>query len=76
MYGEPDSEEKARAHKHMTFREAAQIAKDADVKEMWLTQYSPSLVKAEFYMEDVRKIFDKARAGKDGMTTVLNFEEE
>ena len=76
MYGEPDSEEKARAHKHMTFREAAQIAKDADVKEMWLTHYSPSLVKAEFYMEDVRKIFDKARAGKDGMTTVLNFEEE
>ncbi len=76
MYGEPDSEEKARAHKHMTFREAAQIAKDANVKEMWLTHYSPSLVKAEFYMEDVRKIFDKSRAGKDGMTTVLNFEEE
>ena len=76
MNEEPDSEEKARAHKHMTFREAAQIAKDADVKEMWLTHYSPSLVKAEFYMEDVRKIFDKARAGKDGMTTVLNFEEE
>ncbi|MBR6344397.1 MAG: ribonuclease Z [Lachnospiraceae bacterium] len=76
MYGEPDSEDKARTHKHMTFREAARIAKDSDVKEMWLTHYSPSLVKAEFYMEDVRKIFENTRAGKDGMTTVLKFEEE
>ncbi len=27
MYGEPDKEAKAREHKHMTFKEAAKIAK-------------------------------------------------
>ncbi len=38
----------------MTFYEAAQLAKEAEVKEMWLTHYSPSLTKPEEYMDDVR----------------------
>ena len=49
MYGEPDKEEKAKEHKHMTFVEAANIAKEANPKEMWLTHYSPSLVKPWLY---------------------------
>ena len=58
----------------MTFYEAAQLAKDAQVKEMWLTHYSPSLTRAEEYMDDVRKIFPTAKAGKDKMSAELNFE--
>ena len=42
---------------------------------MWLTHYSPSLTRPEQYMEEVRKIFPAAKAGKDGMTTELMFEE-
>jgi len=76
MYGEPGMEEKARSHKHMTFYEAANIAKNAGVKEMWLTHYSPSLVKPEPYMDSVKKIFPAAKAGKDGMSVDLLFEEE
>ena len=76
MYGEPDSLEKAKEHKHMTFYEAAEIAKDAGVKEMWLTHYSPSLVKPGLYMDDVKKIFPNAHAGKDGKTVILKFEDE
>lgn len=76
MYGEPDSDEKARSHKHMTFYEAASIAKQADVKEMWLTHYSPSLVRPEPYMDAVRKIFPAAHAGKDGKSVDLVFEED
>ena len=45
MYGEPDKEAKAKEYKHMTFKEAAEIAREANPKEMWLTHYSPSLVK-------------------------------
>ena len=44
MYGEDDKADKARGYKHMTFREAAVLARDAQVQEMWLTHYSPSLV--------------------------------
>ena len=60
----------------MTFYEAAKLAKEADVKELWLTHYSPSLTYAEEYMEETRKIFPKAHAGKDGKSCVLEFEDE
>ena len=56
--------------------EAAELAKDAEVGEMWLTHYSPSLTWPDDYMEEVWKIFPRAKAGKDRMTTELDFPEE
>lgn len=76
MYGEPDKLAKAKEHKHMTFYEAATLAKRADVKEMWLTHYSPSLPYPEEYMPEVRKIFPASIAAKDGRSVDLKFEEE
>ena len=76
MYGEEGKEKKAREYKHMTFYEAAHLAKDADVKQMWLTHYSPSLVRAEEFMGKVKSIFPRAKAGKDGKTITLDFQEE
>lgn len=76
MYGEKEKAEKAVEYKHMTFTEAGKLAKEADVKEMWLTHYSPSLTKPEEFMDDVRKIFPNARAGKDCMSVTLEFAEE
>ena len=75
MYGEKDKQAKAHEYKHMTFYEAAQLAKDASVEELWLTHYSPSLTYPEEYMNDVRAIFPNAKAGKDGMTVELDFPE-
>ena len=76
MYGEEDKIEKAKGYKHMTFREAATLAKDAEVKELWLTHYSPSLIRPDEYMDMVRGIFPNAWPGKDGKSVELNFEEE
>ncbi len=76
MYGEPEKKAKAREYKHMTFLEAADMAKRAGVAKMWLTHFSPSLVKPEEYMGGVRKIFPEAVAGKDGKTVDLMFEDE
>ena len=73
MYGEPEKKQKAREYKHMTFYEAAHLAKEAQVGELWLTHYSPSLTRAEEYMDDVRKIFPNAIAGKDGKSVDLNY---
>ncbi|MCQ2508684.1 MAG: ribonuclease Z [Dorea sp.] len=73
MYGEKDKIKKAKEYKHMTFYEAAEIAKAADVGEMWLTHYSPSLTKPEEFMDDVRKIFPRSVAAKDGRTMELVF---
>ncbi|MDF2952519.1 MAG: rnz, partial [Anaerocolumna sp.] len=58
MYGEKDKDDKAIDHKHMTFYEAANLAKNAEVSELWLTHYSPSLVRPEDYLNDTRAIFN------------------
>jgi len=76
VYGEPEKKDKAREYKHMTFLEAADMAKRAQVKQMWLTHYSPSLIRPEDYMDGVRKIFPQAIAGKDGKSIDLLFEED
>ena len=76
MYGEPGKEEKAVEYKHMTFKEAANLAKEAEVQELWLTHYSPSLSYPEEYMSSVTKIFPNAKAGKDGKSVELRFEDE
>ena len=74
MYGEKEKAAKAVEYKHMTFYEAAHLAKEAQVKEMWLTHYSPSLTRPEEYMDEVRRIFPEAKAGKDRMSRELAFE--
>ena len=60
----------------MTFKEAAQIAKEAQPKEMWLTHYSPSLTRPEEFMDQVREIFPQAIAARDGRSVELEFDEE
>lgn len=75
MYGEKEKIKKAREYKHMTFVEAAGLAKAANPKEMWLTHYSPSLIHPEEYMNDVKAVFRNSYPGKDGKTVTLKFEE-
>jgi len=74
MYGEKEQDTKAKEYKHMTFLEAAQLAKEAQVKELWLTHYSPSLVRPEDYINDARKIFSNTKLGKDRKSVVLEFD--
>ncbi len=76
MYGEPEKEQKAREHKHMTMYEAAGLAAEADPGEMWLTHFSPSMVHPEWYIKEVQKIFPRTELGKDGKTAELKFDEE
>ena len=76
MYGDKQKAVDAKKKKHMTFYEAAQMAKDADVKQMWLTHYSPSLVKPKQYMDEVRSIFPESYLGEDGKSIELDFIEE
>ena len=76
MYGEPEKQQKAREHKHMTMAEAAEIAREAKVKELWLTHYSPSMVHPKWYLNDTRKIFPAAYLGEDGKTLEMKFEED
>ncbi|MDD7403716.1 MAG: ribonuclease Z [Butyribacter sp.] len=76
MYGEKEKQAKAEEKKHMTFVEAANVAKQANVGEMWLTHYSPSLLRPEDFMKPVKKIFPQAFPGKDRKSCTLEFPEE
>ena len=76
MYGEDGKEAKAREYKHMTFQEAAGLAKEAQPKEMWLTHYSPSLTRPDEYADKARAIFARAKTARDGWSAELGFDED
>lgn len=76
MYGEDEKLAKAKEHRHMTFSEAANLARNAKPKELWLTHYSPSLIHPEQYLEKTREIFQNTRTIRDKRTVTLEFEEE
>ena len=76
MYGEKDKQKKAVENRHMTFYEAASLAKEAGVKEMWLTHYSPSLVWPEQYLNEVREVFSNTKSAKDRKSVTLIYEDD
>jgi ribonuclease Z len=75
MYGSDDYLSKAKEYKHMLFSEAASLSKEANVRELWLTHYSPSLVNPEDYLEVAKDIFENTVLGEDRLIKELNFEE-
>ena len=76
MYGDREKIADAKKKKHMMFTEAAKLARDAGVGELWLTHFSPSLVNGRQYMKEVRSIFPNAHLGKDGKFVELNYIDE
>lgn len=76
MYGDKEMYAKAKENRHMMFSEAAELAKCAQVDELWLTHYSPSLIRPDLYMEETRRIFPNTKPGKDRKFRELVFEKE
>ena len=76
MYGEKENIKKAKENKHMMFLEAAELAKQAEVAELWLTHFSPSLIRPEQFMDEVREVFPNAKTGKDRKYVYLTFEKD
>ena len=76
MYGDKEKQENAIEHKHMMMQESAQIAKDANVKELWYTHYSSAMVNPKEYEESLKEIFENIVISKDGEHTTLCFSDE
>lgn len=76
MYGEDDKIDKAIEHKHMTFLEAASIAKKSSPKELWLTHFSPSLSNPKDFLDEVKNIFPSTKIGEDGMSIEIKFDKD
>lgn len=73
-YGDDNDIEKAIKYKHMTFREAAELAKDGKVNELLLTHFSPSMPNPEILKENGESVFSNITIGKDRLTKNLSFQ--
>jgi len=68
IYGEDEKLEKAKEYKHMLFSEAATLAKEGAVGELWLTHFSPALTEPEAHIESAKNMFQNTKIGYDRMT--------
>jgi ribonuclease Z len=75
-YGSDADAEKAVRNRHMTFREAARLARDTGVKRLWITHFSPGLDDPELFAGNAREVFPAAVVGSDGLREVLAFGDE
>jgi len=76
IYGDNEKIDKAKEYKHMLFSEAARIAKEGEVNELWLTHYSPSLTKPEEFLYNATDIFPKTFLGFDRKNITIKFEQD
>ena len=74
MYGDPELRNKARERYHCVFSEAATMAKQAEVRELWLTHFSPAMPKPQEYLHIAREIFSNVHIDKK--STELRFEDK
>ena len=73
IYGENEKLQKAKEYRHMIFSEAATIANEAKVEELWLTHFSPAMTNPEMFLEAASSIFPNTVVGKDRMTKTIYF---
>ena len=76
MYGDEEKLEKARLNYHSMMSETATLASNGNVKELWLTHYSPSMPYPEEYAEKIKAIFPAAVICKDGQRRDMKYPEE
>jgi ribonuclease Z len=72
-YGSNEDLPKAEENRHMSFAEAAAIARQGKVKQLWLTHFSPALTEPEAYAAAARAIFPNTVIGHDRMCTTLRY---
>ncbi|OOM77988.1 ribonuclease Z [Clostridium sp. BL-8] len=75
-YGNNEDLPKAIKNKHMTFREAAALAKSGKVKKLLLTHFGTAMNMPEEYLSNAKEIFNDTIIGFDRYNINLNFEED
>ena len=76
MYGEAENYQKAKENRHMMMQEAARIAQNAQVPELWLTHYSPAMPKPDLFADEIKGIFPNTVIARDGRSVELRFGDE
>ena len=72
-YGNNEDIEKAVKNKHMTFAEAAKLARNGNCKELLLTHFSPAMINPKLYEDNAKDIFVNTIIGEDRLIKSLSF---
>ena len=72
-YGSNEDLPKAMRNRHMTFQEAATLARDANANRLWITHFSPALEDPGAFAVNATDVFPQAEIGRDGLTIGLSF---
>lgn len=72
-YGPSSYADKARENLHMTFAEAATIARDAGAGRLWLTHFGAGLTDPAEFLPEATAIFPATRIGQSGLMAELSF---
>lgn len=74
-YGSDEDIEKAIKNKHMTFREAANLAKGGEVKELLITHFSPAILEPKESLKNAIEVFENTSIAEDGMNKILKYKD-
>lgn len=76
LYGDPEKQKDAASKGHMVYTEAATMARDAHVKDLWLTHFSPAMLNPKEHLAGAQEIFANTQPGHNLKLTTLRFEED
>jgi len=72
-FGEDGAQQRAVERKHMTFREAAELAASAHARQLLLTHFSPSVTQPEEFASNALEVFPNTTIGRDHYSVTLRF---
>ena len=72
-YGDDTDGENAVRNKHMTFREAAAVARDAEVGSLLLTHFSPKMGRPSEWIGNAAAVFSPVDLAETGWARTLSF---
>lgn len=73
-YGDDADAPKAAERGHMTFREAATLARDAQVDTLWLTHFGVGMVNPDEFLANATDVFPNTIIGDDGLMATITFD--
>lgn len=74
-YGDDMDISKAVKNKHMTFREAASLAKEGRVDKLMITHFSPSIDEPRDYIDNAKSVFKNTVIAYDGIRVDLSYKD-
>jgi ribonuclease Z len=72
MYATSEDMPKRWEARHLTFAEAAMLARDGGARHLWLTHFGPALTDPTAHSRHATEIFPATTVGVDGLTTSLS----